>query len=121
MNISSFQIQNVIKAYGQRIERSGLSRLKRLNSQRSTGPDRISISAEAKKKQLLNKVADGLIEKAKFTAMDSDENSRLLKRFEKESDKGNAIKFMKIDRDGESFRELHPDKDLNGIYSKIEL
>lgn len=134
MNITSFQIQNVIKAYGQRVERRGLGRLKR--SGHTVTPDRISISSEAKKRQVLNKVVDSIIEKAKFTSSNGIDRDSLLERLgeqlggrldilESGSGPNFSIRFKVIDEEkGEVIRELNPEEDLkdlmDNIYSKLE-
>ena len=134
MNITSFQIQNVIKAYGQRVERRGLGRLKR--SGHTVTPDRISISSEAKKRQVLNKVVDSIIEKAKFSSSTSIDRDSLMERLgehlggrfdimESGSGPSFSIRFKIIDEEnGEVIRELNPEEDLKdlmeNIYSKLE-
>ncbi len=64
MNVSSFHIQHVIKAYGQRLGRRSLARTK-LAKGESQSPDTIDISPEAKKKQLLHEITNSLVDKAK--------------------------------------------------------
>ncbi len=67
MNISSHHIQNVIRAYGQRIERRSLARLKASSAQgqgASRGPDSISISTEARQKQITQKITSDILARA---------------------------------------------------------
>ncbi len=133
MNISSFQIQNVIKAYGQRVERRGIAKLKRSGG--TVTPDRISISSEAKKRQVLNKVVDSIIEKAKFTSSREIDREALIEKLgerlggkidivDSKDKRGFAIRFKVFDEEkGEIIKELRPEEDLKdlmeSVYSKI--
>ena len=63
MNISSFHIQNVIKAYGQRIGKRNSALSKKGTGQAT--PDSISISAEARKKQLIHEITNNIVNAAK--------------------------------------------------------
>lgn len=64
MNVSFYHIQNVVKAYGQRT-----GRLRRLGNLRLDGPypgsDVISISPEAKRKQIAETVAADVVSRAR--------------------------------------------------------
>ena len=66
VNITSGHIQNVIKAYGQRLERRGISKVKLNNNKDARpSPDIITISPQAKKKQLVEQIAQGLVTRAR--------------------------------------------------------
>ncbi len=64
MNISSFHIQHVIKAYGQRLGRRRFSRLN-MNGGKPKTPDIISISTEAKRRQVIDQIAHDIVSRAK--------------------------------------------------------
>jgi chromosomal replication initiation ATPase DnaA len=64
MNISSHHIQNVIRAYGQRVERRSLARLKAASQPAPRGPDSISISSAARQKQITQKITSDILARA---------------------------------------------------------
>ncbi|MDP2799287.1 MAG: DVU0524 family FlgM-associated protein [Deltaproteobacteria bacterium] len=62
MNITNYHIQNVIRAYGQQISRThNLNKVQRTEEQEQL--DRISISAEAKKRQVIKDIASEVIDR----------------------------------------------------------
>ncbi|MDQ7838077.1 MAG: DVU0524 family FlgM-associated protein [Thermodesulfobacteriota bacterium] len=62
MTITNYHIQNVIRAYGQQISRThNLNKVQRTEEQEQL--DRISISAEAKKRQVIKDIASEVIDK----------------------------------------------------------
>ncbi len=63
MNIASHQIQNVIRAYGHRLGRSRL--IKYSGSTFPSSKDTISISTEAKKRQIAEQIADQVVSMAR--------------------------------------------------------
>ncbi len=65
MNITSFHIQHVIKAYGQRIGRRSGSRLKLTGGSKGQTPDIISISTEAKRRQVIDQITHDIVSRAK--------------------------------------------------------
>jgi hypothetical protein len=133
MNISSYHIQNVIRAYGQRVGRKGLSQLK------STGqtviPDVISISPEAKQRQITETVAMEIVSRVKGQDTELGANPRLAEKLGTElermieihqsHEKGKGIKFRIVDYDkGETIKELSQ-KDtemmMGSLYDMIEV
>lgn len=77
MNISPYHIQNVIRSYGQRVARRG--RL-RENSGSDSKADLISISAEGKKNQLTEKIAQDILSFMKADRDDLEFAKRLMVR-----------------------------------------
>ena len=63
MNVSSFHIQHVIKAYGQRIGRRSLLSLKS-SSLAKPSSDIISISTEAKRRQVMDQITSDIVSRA---------------------------------------------------------
>ena len=84
MNISSYQLQNVIRAYGQRIRHNGLSKLKATN--RSPAFDTISISPKAKRRQIIEKLAFEILSATKNQNETIASNQNLLEKLRKELD-----------------------------------
>jgi len=62
MTITNYHIQNVIRAYGRQISRThNLNKVQRTEEQEQS--DRISISAEAKKRQVIKDIASEVIDR----------------------------------------------------------
>ncbi len=64
MKVSSFHIQSVIKAYGQRLGKRSFVKLKLVGND-TPSPDTIDISPEAKRKQLLHEITNNIVNMAK--------------------------------------------------------
>ena len=130
MNISPYHVQNVIRAYGQRISRRNLLNVK-------TDPNRysldiVNISEEAKGRQITEKVATEIISRAKGVKADPRLGAHLIERLGeelggrlsglKEEEKG--FKFIVVDSSGgEVVKELSA-KDTEqlilSVYDRIE-
>ncbi len=120
MNVSSFHIHNVIKAYGQRLGRRSLARMKLAKGEKRASPDTIDISPEAKKKQLLHEITNGLVNQAKNYQVRGDTEGFEEQLFEKigqklgekvdiipQKNKNSGFKFKVLDKDsGEKIEEL---------------
>ncbi len=119
MNVSSFHIQHVIKAYGQRLGRRSLARMKLAKGDRATSPDTIDISAEAKKKQLIHEITNGLVSRAKKHQIRGREDfeeqlfEKIGQKFKENVDiipqknKSAGFRFKILDKDsGEKIEEL---------------
>lgn len=135
MNISSHQIQNVIRAYGQRVERRGLARMR--PSAPQSVLDSINISSEAKNKQIAEKVAADIVSRVTGGSVNGQEevvNNGLFERLGselggkidvlKDEEKKGSFKFRVVNPDkGEVIKELDPEdvqKVISRLYDKIE-
>jgi hypothetical protein len=135
MNISLHQIQNVIRAYGQRVERRGVARLRPTVPQ--SVPDSITISSEAKNRQIADKVASEIVSRVTGQPQGVKEdlmNSGLFERLGSElggeidvladRDRKGSFKFKVIDPEkGEVIKELNTEdiqKVIGRLYDKIE-
>lgn len=134
MKVPSHQIQNVIRAYGQRVERKGLNRIQ--NSAPQSVPDTISISYEAKHKQVTEKISSEIV--ARVTGQKNEENmngiSNVVEKLGAElggqidimndQEKNGSFKFRVIDPEkGEVIKELNQEdiqKVIGRLYDKIE-
>lgn len=134
MKVPSHQIQNVIRAYGQRVERKGLNRIQ--NSAPQSVPDTISISYEAKYKQVTEKISSEIV--ARVTGQKNEENmngiSNVVEKLGAElggqidimndQKKNGSFKFRVIDPEkGEVIKELNQEdiqKVIGRLYDKIE-
>ncbi len=131
MNVSSFHIQHVIKAYGQRLGRRSLARMKLSRAERPT-PDIIDISPEAKKKQLIHEITTGLVDKAKNQIKGSNagdiENELFAKIGQKfrekvdiipQKNKNSGFKFKVLDRNSQEKIEELSFEDLRHIVESL--
>ena len=114
MNISTHHIQNVIRAYGQRVERRSLARLKAVTQSTPQGPDSISISSEARQKQVTQKITSDMLARA-GKDYSGQVSEKIVERLGSEfggkiniaKDKGKNFKFRVITpRKGEAIKEL---------------
>jgi len=131
MNVSSFHIQHVIKAYGQRLGRRSLARMKIAKAEKPS-PDTIDISPEAKKRQLIHEITNDLVDRAKTqvrkTGQEDFEEALFAKIGEKfkervdiipQKNKNSGFKFRILDGDSnEKIEELSFD-DLKSIMNDL--
>ena len=133
MNISPYQIQNVIRAYGQRVSKRSIVKLEGEGSKYS--PDVVHISSEAKRKLITQKVASDIITRVKGEEVQDPKIQAFLADKVSEELGGaldvasggkdeNGLRFRVIDPDkGEVIKELSAQdtEDLiMKVYSKIE-
>ncbi len=132
MNIAPYQIQNVIRAYGQRVGRKGLVQL-RPSASRST-PDVITISGEAKRRQITERITSEIISRLRGGEVPPQLSPKVVERLNKElggrldilpdQDRENGFKFLVIDADkGEVMRELSPqdtERLIKRMYAVLE-
>ena len=131
MNVSSFHIQHVIKAYGQRLGRRSLARMKLARSEKPS-PDSIEISQEAKKKQLIHEITNDLVDRAKTQAKglgqeDIEEAlfAKIGEKFKEKVDiipqknRNSGFKFKVIDSDSKEKVEELSFEDLKSIIDTL--
>ena len=129
MNISTHHIQNVIRAYGQRIERRSLARLKAVSQQSApSGPDSISISKAARQKQITQRITSEILARAGKES-NNQVSQKVVERLGAEfggtidilsnKDKGKNVKFRVINPDkGEVIKELTP-QDITKVVERL--
>ncbi len=131
MNVSSFHIQHVIKAYGQRLGRRSLARMKLARAEKPS-PDSIEISQEAKKKQLIHEITNDLVDRAKTQAKglgqeDIEEAlfAKIGEKFKEKVDiipqknRNSGFKFKVIDSDSKEKVEELSFEDLKSIIETL--
>ena len=131
MNVSSFHIQHVIKAYGQRLGRRSLARMKLARAEKPS-PDSIEISQEAKKKQLIHEITNDLVDRAKTQAKglgqeDIEEAlfAKIGEKFKEKVDiipqknRNSGFKFKVIDSDSKEKIEELSFEDLKSIIETL--
>jgi hypothetical protein len=112
MVISSYQINNVLRVHGDQLRQPKASNKPKSGSPHL--PDKISISAEAKRKAIIDKVASHIIERITQYGPDRDVEKEVLQKLEDEFganlDIGrgdqNDLVFKVIDENGETIHSL---------------
>ena len=128
MNISSHHIQNVIRAYGQRVERRSLARLKTASQPAPRGPDSISISSAARQKQITQKITSDILARA-GKDVSGKVSEKVVERLGNEfggtidlissKEKGKNFRFRVIsDKIGEELKELTPE-DITKVVERM--
>lgn len=132
MDISSYQVNNVLRVYTNQIRKGRLSNLSK--NEVTPSPDTVNISANAKKKSIADQLAADIIEKISqygkdktlegtnkdiekqaFQKLESEYGSRLALSKEEFND----LRFKEIDENGEPTRTLSIE-DSKNLMAKLE-
>ncbi len=132
MNITSYHIQNVIRAYGQRVgRRKNLSTI--LPEGQGRSPDVISISSEAKQRQVMERLAAEIVNRVQGETQNPTLGPQIYDRLSQELggrldvtpdlQKESGFRFRVVDPEkGDVLKELSA-KDteelVNGIYQRM--
>ena len=104
MVISAYQINNVLRVYGEQLRRGRIS-----NRQRSTdtdSPDKISISARARRETIIDDITSNIVEKiTHFEPHENVENDSGKPSPDNE-DRHNKFIFKKINENGETINSF---------------
>jgi len=111
MVISLYQVNNVLRVYGEQLRQNRISNLK---NGEARSPDRISISAEAKRKTIVDKITSDIVDKITQYGPHNDVEKEVFKRLENEYGSNLAIIrkspadliFKVIDENGETINSL---------------
>ncbi len=132
MTISSYHIQNIIRAYGERIgRRSNLKKI--MADNRPKSPDMVTISEEGKKRQIADKLAEELMSRLGDIQEGGILNSSMVERLSREfggrleatteKEQGGGFKFKVIDPEkGEAVKEFSAqniDDLINNLTNKL--
>jgi hypothetical protein len=117
MVISAYQINNVIRVYGEQLRRGRIS-----NRQRSTdtnGPDKISISARARGETIIDDITSNIVER--ITHFEPHENieSELGKPLPNNEDRHDKLIFKEIDENGETINSFSLE-DAQSLSNKLK-
>ena len=112
MVISAYQVNNVLRVYGDQLRQGRVSTRPKQGTFRS--PDRISISAEAKRKAIVNKVAETIVERIIHDGPNDGVEKEVFQRLENEYGGQLAVVkksptdliFREIDENGETINSL---------------
>ena len=112
MVISAYQVNNVLRVYGDQLRQGRVSTRPKQGNLRT--PDRISISAEAKRKAIVNKVATTIVDRIIHDGPNDDVEREVFQRLENEYGGQLAVVkrspsdliFKEIDENGETIHSL---------------
>ena len=125
MVISAYQINNVLRVYGDQLRQSRISARPKTIDQRS--PDTISISATARRKSIIDKIADNIVDRISRYGPNDDIEKEVFQRLENElgrqlsvtPESKSELIFKEIDDSGETIRSLSID-DSNFLSQKLK-
>lgn len=112
MVISSYQVNNVLRVYGDQLRQERISNKPKTNGNRS--PDKISISTEAKRKAIIEKIASGIVDKITHYGPNENVEKEVFQKLENEygshlaitGDNPSDLIFKEIDENGETINQL---------------
>lgn len=109
MTISSYHIQNIIRAYGERLGRRNSLR-KLTQDGRPKPPDTVTISEEGKKRQITNRLAEELVARLGDAQNGDTLNPSMVERLSQEF--GGRLEAMPEEgqESGFKFKVLDPEK-----------
>ena len=112
MVISTYQVNNVLRVYGEQLRHNRLSGKEKGGDARL--PDKIDISSEAKRKAIVDKIASDIVDRITQFGPHENVEKEVLKKLEDEygaqlalAGKGSTdLIFKVIDEDGETMNSL---------------
>jgi hypothetical protein len=112
MLISTYQVNNVLRVYGEQLRQNRLSDNEKSGDARS--PDKIDISSEAKRKAIVDKIASDIVDRITQFGPHENVEKEVFKRLEDEYGANLAVAgngstdliFKVIDEDGETMNSL---------------
>lgn len=112
MVISAYQVNNVLRVYGDQLRQNRVSTRTRASDTRE--PDKINISVEAKRKSVIDKVASTIVDRITQNGPNDKIEKEVFKKLENEyggnlviSEKGSTeLVFKEIDEKGETINSL---------------
>lgn len=112
MVISTYQVNNVLRVYGEQLRQN--KTLNRPADVNTRSPDRISISVEAKRKTIVDKIASGIVDKITRYGPEDNVEKEVFQKLENEYGAQLVISrrsptdliFKVIDKNGETINSL---------------
>ncbi len=112
MSISAYQVNNVLRVYGDQLRQTKISSNPKSSDTRS--PDKIDISAEAKRKAIVDKVASDIVDKITHYGPHDGVEKEVFQKLEDEygghltitREGPNELIFKEIDENGETINSL---------------
>jgi len=112
MVISTHQVNNVLRVYGDQLRQSRVSSKSKTGNAQSA--DKITISAEAKRKAIVDKIASDIVDRISHYGPQDSMEKEVLEKFENEfgahldiaKKNPTDLKFKVIDENGETINSL---------------
>jgi hypothetical protein len=112
MVISSYQINNVLRVYGEQLRRGRISNRKR--STDTNSPDKISISAKVRRESIADDITSNIIERITQSELNDNVEDTAFKALESEHGKSlnindsrhNEFTFKEIEGNGETINSI---------------
>jgi hypothetical protein len=112
MVISAYQINNVLRVYGNQLRQSMIS--SRPEDTDTNAPERIGISAKTRRNTIIDDITSNIIERITQSAPHNNVEKEVFNKLESEhgnslvvnEDRHNKLIFKKIDENGETINSL---------------
>lgn len=112
MVISAYQVNNVLRVYGDQLRQSRISN--RLKSAGVAEPDRISISEGARRKSIVDMISSNIVDRITKNGPNDDVEKQIFEKLESEyggnltisRDGSTELIFKEIDEKGETINSL---------------
>ena len=125
MLITAYQVNNVLRVYGDQIRHSRLS--SRPKDTHAGSPDRISISAKARRQTIIDNIASNIVDKITQYGPHDKIEKEVFEKLENEygkhltvtGDNQNPFVFKEIDENGETINSLSIE-DSDFLSNKLE-
>ena len=112
MVISAYQVNNVLRVYGDQLRQSMISN--RLEGTDTNTPDRISISAKSRRETIIDDITSNIIERITQSGPHDNVEKEVFKKLENKhgkllainEDSHNKLIFKEIDGNGETINSL---------------
>jgi hypothetical protein len=98
--ITAYQINNVLRVYGEQLRRGRIS--KRQRSTNTNGPDKISISANARYETIIDGITSNIVERIIHFEPNEIVESEPVKPSSNNEDRHDKLMFKEIDENGET-------------------
>ena len=110
--ITAYQINNVLRVYGEQLRRGRISNWKRPAD--SNSPDKISISAKARRESIADDITSNIIERITQSEFNDNVENTVFKTLESEHGKSlnindshhDELTFKEIEENGETIKSI---------------
>ena len=104
MVISAYQINNVLRVYGEQLRRGRISNRRR--SANTKGPDKISISAKARRETIIDDITSNIVERITHFEPHENVESESEKPLPNNKELHDKLIFKEIDENGETINSF---------------
>ena len=115
--ITAYQINNVLRVYGEQLRRGRIS--KRQRSTDTNAPDKISISARARSETIIDGITSNIVERITHFEPHENVESEPVKPSSNNEDRHDKLMFKKIDENGETIN-LFSLEDAKTLSNKLK-